>query len=133
MTWIKKQTDGTHDEFNFVPPASADAAEVLFPIGEVQAAEHATTHAVTITQMETFLQPEELEANATINLTIDSQVTKGAKLHLKLDADTSARTVTLGTGFSATPATVVVAATTVAYVSFVYDGTAFLPMYDIPT
>lgn len=134
MTWIKKETDGTFKEFNFTAPASATASEdVLFPLGQLQAPEYGATLAVTVTQFETFLQPEELEGNATINLTIDDQVTLGAKLHLKLDADASARTVTLGTGFSDTPATIVVAATTVAYVSFVFDGTSFIPMYDIPT
>lgn len=134
MTWIKKETDGTHKEFNFVAPQGATASEeVLFPIGQLLAPDYAATLAVDIKQMETFLQPEELEGNATINLAIDDQVTLGAKLHLKLDADSSARTVTLGTGFSATPATIVVAATSVAYVSFVFDGTEFIPMYDIPT
>jgi len=134
MTWIKKETNGTFKEFNFVAPAGASASEeVLFPIGQLQAPAYAATLAVAIKQFETFLQPAALTGNATVNLTIDDQVTLGAKLHLKLSASGGARTVTLGTGFSDTPATIVVASTTTAYVSFVFDGTDFVPMYDIPT
>ena len=134
MTWIKKESNGTHKEFNFVAPASADGSEeVLFPLGKVAAPDYGAIIGVDVTQMETFAQPGELEGNATMNLSIDSQVTKGAKLHLKLQADGSARVVTLGTGFADTPASIAVAANKVAYASFVYDGTAFLPMYEIPT
>ena len=133
MTWIKKQTDGTYTEFNFVAPKGKASEEVLFPVGEVLTPDYAATLAVDIAQIETFLQPAELEGDATINITIDEQVTKGAKLHLKLDADASARTVTLGTGFADTPVSIAVSASKVAYMSFVYDGAAFLPIYEIPT
>ena len=83
MTWIKKQTDGTYTEFNFVAPKGKASEEVLFPVGEVLTPDYAATLAVDIAQIETFLQPAELEGDATINITIDEQVTKGAKLHLK--------------------------------------------------
>jgi hypothetical protein len=129
MTWIKKQSDGTHEEFNFVAPEGKTNEEVLFPLGDVQTPDYGATLAVAIAQMETFLQPAELTGNATINLTVDSQVTKGAKLHLKLDADDQGdKTVTLGTGFDADAANITVTSDTVSFKSFVYDGTAFVPM-----
>lgn len=131
MTWIKKQADGTYEEFNFVAPEGKTKEDVLFPLGDVQEPAYGAILAVDIEQMETFLQPAELTGNVTINLAINAQVTKGAKLHLKLDADGTNRVVTLGDGFEA-PATLTVVANTVWYVSFVYDGTAFLPMYNTP-
>jgi len=134
MTWIKKESDGTHKEFNFVAPASADGSEeVLFPIGKVATPDYRSTIAVDVTQMETFLQPGALTGNLTINLTIDEQVTKGAKLHLKLAASGAALAITFGTGFAATPVSISVSSGKVAYMSFVFDGAAFLPMYEIPT
>lgn len=106
--------------------------EVMFPLAEVKTPDHAATQPVTIKQKETFLQPGELTGNSTINLTIDDQVTIGAKLHLKLDADGSNRTVTLGTGFDAGLASIVVTASKVAFATFIYDGTAFVPAWSNP-
>jgi hypothetical protein len=119
---------------NFVAPEGADdlTREVLFPLPEVQTPDYASTVAATVKQFETFIQPAELTGNMILNLTIDDQVTAGAKLHLKLDADASNRTVTLGTGFDAGLATIVVAATKIAFVTFIYDGTAFVPAYSVP-
>lgn len=100
---------------------------------EVQSPDYADPLAVTIDKKETFLQPAELTGNTTINLTIDEAVAAGAKLHLKLDADDQGnKTVTLGTGFDASLASVVVISDTVWCLSFVYDGTAFIPMWSAP-
>ena len=82
--------------------------------------------------MQTFLQPAKLTGAATINLTIDAQVTAGAQLHLKLEADSTARTVTLGTGFDTGLASIAVAASKVAFMTFTYDGTAFVPAVSVP-
>jgi len=128
-TWFYKKTDGTEVEHSFKAPEGSDdlTREVLFPLGEVQAPDYAATLAVAVKQMETFLQPAELTGNVTINLTIDAQVTPGAKLYLKLDADATNRTVTLGTGFDADASDITVTGDTVAFKTFVYDGTAFVP------
>jgi len=100
---------------------------------EVQSPNYADPLAVTIDKKETFLQPAELTGNTTINLTVDGDVAAGAKLHLKLDADDQGnKTVTLGTGFDASLASVVVISDTVWCLSFVYDGTAFIPMWSAP-
>ncbi|MEN6423283.1 MAG: hypothetical protein ABFD76_15190 [Smithella sp.] len=119
---------------NFKAPEGADSLvrEVLFPLAQKLTPAYAAAIAVTIKQMNTFLQPAELTGNATINLTIDTQVTAGAKLMVKLDADATARTVTLGTGFDAGMASVVVKAASIAFVTFIYDGTAFVPAYSVP-
>lgn len=134
MTWIKRALNlATSFSFNFVAPdgATEELNEVLFPFHEKQEPAYAATLAATIKQMDTFIQPAELTGNATLNLTIDSQVTAGAKLHLKLDADSTARTVTLGTGFDAAAADIIVPATKVCFLTFVYDGSAFVPVVDI--
>jgi len=101
---------------------------VLFPFSDKQTPDYAAVLAVSITQMETFLQPAELTGAVTINLTIATQVTKGAKLYVKLDADDQgAKTATLGTGFDAAAPDEVVASDTVKFATYVYDGTAFVP------
>lgn len=131
--YIKDNRDGSSQSFNFVPPsgASAQKNEVLFPFSEKKTPAYAATLAVAVKQMDTFVQPEELTGAVTINLTIDAQVTPGAKLHLKLTADGTGRAVTLGTGFAGL-ASITVKASTTACVSFVYDGTAFVPVMSIP-
>lgn len=128
-----RATDNSYSH-NFVAPAgSADLnREVLFPLAEKQAPDYAATLAVAVKQMHTFVQPAELTGAATINLTIDPQVTAGAQLHLKLDADATARTVTLGTGFDAGLASIAVKAASIAFMTFTYDGTAFVPAVSVP-
>ena len=128
--YTNKNSEGQFQSFNFVAPdgVTSEKNEVLFPFHEKQTPDYAATLAVTIKHMENFIQPAELTGNATLNLTIDSQVTTGAKLHLKLDADGTNRTVTLGTGFDAAAADITVTANTIVFKSFVYDGTAFVPV-----
>lgn len=129
--YIKKESDGTFRSFNFVPPsgASSDKNEVLFPFHETQSPDFAATLAVVVKQMLTIVKPGTLTDAVTINLTPDSQLTPGAKLHLKLTADATARVVTLGTGFESTAADITVTASTTFFRSFVYDGTAFIPVH----
>lgn len=129
MTWIKDNRDGTSRSFNFVPPTGATSQknEVLFPFSEKQTPDYAATLAVTVKQMETFLQPAQLTGAVTINVTIDAQVTPGAKLHLKLTADGTQRVATIGTGFDAAAPDLTVAVSSTVFKSYVYDGTAFVP------
>lgn len=130
-TYIKKNSDGSSNSFGFVAPAGASAQlnEALFPIGEKKEPAYGATLAVDIKQMETFLQPAALTGNTTINLTIDAQVTKGAKLYLKVKetANTADRTVTIGDGFDADAADLTVVKATVVFKTYIYDGSAFVP------
>ena len=130
MTYIKKNSDGSSNSFEFVAPAGAtnQLNEVLFPFTEKQEPAYAATVAATIKQMKTFIQPAELTGNATLNLTIDPQVTAGAMLCVKLDADGTNRTFTPGTGFDASAAAVTVTASTVVNKTYIFDGVAFLPI-----
>ncbi|HAQ21115.1 MAG TPA: hypothetical protein DCR40_18060 [Prolixibacteraceae bacterium] len=127
--WIKKNADGSSNSFNFTPPSgsAAQVKEVLFPIAEVQVPAYAATLAVTIKQMETFLQPATLTGAVTINVTVDAQVTPGAKLHLKLTADGTQCIATIGTGFDAAAPDLTVAISSTVFKSYTYDGTAFVP------
>jgi hypothetical protein len=128
--WTDKASDGTFKSFGFVAPegATEEKNEVLFPFSEKQTPAYAATIAATIKQMESFLQPAQLTGALTLNLTIDSQLTAGAKLYLKLEADGTNRVVTLGTGFDDDASNITVTASTVFCRTFVYDGTAFVPV-----
>lgn len=129
MTWIKESANGSRS-FNFVAPEGATNAtnEVLFPFHEKQTPAYAATLAVAVKQYNTVLAPGKLTGNATINLSVNSQVTPGAKLLLRLEADSTQRTVTLGTGFDADADQVVVPISSVVFLEFTYDGTAFMPV-----
>lgn len=128
--WIKKNQDGSSSSFNFIPPtgASEQTNEVLFPISEKQTPDYGAVLAAEITQMETFLQPGTLTGNVTIDLVIADQITPGAKLYVKLKADGTNRTATIGAGFDADAPEVAVAAGTVVFKTYVYDGVAFVPV-----
>ena len=130
MTYIKKNSDGSSNSFEFVAPAGAanKLNEVLFPFTEKKEPAYAATVAATIKQMKTFIQPAELTGNLTLNLTIDSQVTPGAMLFVKLDADGTNRTFAPGTGFDDSCADVTVTANTVVNKTYIFDGVAFLPV-----
>lgn len=130
MTWIKKNSDGSSNSFNFIPPsgASEQVNEVLFPIADKQEPAYAATVAADIKQMKTFIQPAELTGNLTLNLTIDEQVSPGAMLFVKLDADGTNRTFAPGTGFDDSCADVTVTANTVVNKTYIFDGVAFLPV-----
>lgn len=126
--WTDKDSIGVFRSFGFKAPAGATAEknEVLFPFYEIQSPAYGAVLAVTVKQRETFLQPGTLTGAVTINLTLDAQLTPGAKLYLKVTADATQRVVTLGTGFTATAITVT--ASTCFCRTFVYDGTSFIPV-----
>jgi hypothetical protein len=129
MTWISKDLDKSRS-VNFVAPdgMTNEKNEVLFPFHDLQEPAYAAALAVTVKQMDTFLQPDQLTGNVTINLTLDSQLTRGAKLHVKLSADGTQRTAALGTGFDADAADITVGANSTVFKTFVFDGVAFVPV-----
>ncbi len=127
--WTDKDSNGVVRSFGFLAPAGASAEknEVLFPFHDKQTPDFGATLAVTVKQRDTFLQPATLTGAVTINLTLDAQLTAGAKLYLKVTADGTNRVVTLGTGFDAAATDITVTASTCFCRTFVYDGNAFVP------
>lgn len=84
------------------------------------------TSAITITNQETYISSAvTATGNCTINLTIDAQVTAGARLYLQVTG-TGTETITFGTGIVAPTVTNAAAKTWTQ--GFWYDGTRFLPM-----
>lgn len=125
MTFIRKETNAS---YNFKAPNVAGHAdgviEVLFPSVDTQAPDYAATIAVDVTQMTTIVEVGALTGDATINATIDTEVTKNAEMLIKLTASGAARTVTLGTGLSG--AAIVIPSGATAYALLKYDGTDFV-------
>ena len=100
---------------------------IKFPFGAATALTIAATGttAATITNQETYVSTlPTLTGNATLDLTLDSQLTAGAKLHLKVKT-TATETFTFGTGIDAPVVTGVAGKTWCQ--SFWYDGTIYLP------
>lgn len=85
---------------------------------------YTATIALTIKNQRTIIEPAILTGNLTLDLTIDSQVQKGAIIDLTIKT-TATETTTLGTGIDG-PAVVGVAGKTWTQ-SFFYDGVSFKP------
>ncbi len=98
-----------------------------FGASDTQTPAYAATLAVTITNQITFLSLAAAMTGAlTLNLTIDSQVKKNAKLVCEFLSDGTARTVTFGTGMAVGTMAGVISKTKM--IEFVYDGTIFVPL-----
>ena len=83
------------------------------------------TTAATISNQITYVATKPtLTGNATLNLTLSSELKPGAMLHLEV-ATTATETFTFGTGIDAPTVTGVAGKTWCQ--SFWYDGTNFLP------
>lgn len=106
--------------------ATTTQATINWPFGpaDLQQPAYAATLAVTITSNVTILDPAILTGNMTINLTIDSEVQRGAILQCQLTT-TATEVTTFGTGFSSPTLTGVAGKTKV--MTFMYDGTSFKP------
>jgi len=110
---------------NFIPPTGLTAKkEVLFPVSDAQAIAYASAITIPVAQMHTVVTVAVLTGALTLNVSVDAQVTPGARLIVKLLSDTTARDTTLGTGFEGTTIAGVISKTKVAV--FEYDGTNFV-------
>lgn len=100
--------------------------KINWPQGEAdkQTLAYAATQAVTITNMFTILVFAILTGDTTLDLTIDSQVRKGAKLLVIVPATNNADDLAFGTLIDA-PAIVGVAGKTKTQ-EFTFDGTKFV-------
>lgn len=127
MTYIHKTQNSS---YNFkAPNIEADAdqkIEVVFPTQEAQTLVAAAAIAVTVKRQVTIIDLGELEADATLNATIGADVERGAMVTVKAKSDTTARSLTFGTGFTAPAITGTISKTKV--VSLIFDGTNFIPM-----
>ena len=97
-----------------------------FGIADSQTPAYAATIAVSIANDKTIITPATLTGNATVNLTIDSEVAAGAEIIVIGTADGSQRTITLGTGFNASTPNLVIPATTTMTANYIYSGTEFV-------
>lgn len=103
------------------------AIEIGYPFGSAATLTISATGttAATITEHETYVSSlPTLTGNATLELTVSSQVKPGAKLHLKVKT-TATETFTFGTAIDGPVVTGVAGKTWCQ--SFWYDGTTFLP------
>lgn len=119
-----------NSSYNFkAPNIAADAdkkIEVVFPTQEALSPNVAAATDVNINRQTTVIDLGELSANTTLNATIGEDVERGAIVTVKAKSDGTARNVTFGDGFAAPAVAGTVSKTKV--VSFIYDGTTFLPM-----
>lgn len=92
--------------------------------GTITIAATGATAATIINQVTYASSLTTLTGNATLDLTVDSQVKAGAMLHLKVKT-TATETFTFGTAIDAPVVTGVAGKTWTQ--SFYFDGTTFLP------
>ena len=121
--YIKK---GENSAFNFIAPSGFPdkVKEVLFPVSETpDAIAYASNLAINAKQMTSIQTIEQLTGNTTINVNVDPQVTPGAILVVKLEADSSDRQVSLGTKLNGEDFTV--SAGTKKNLVAVYDGDSY--------
>lgn len=124
--WINND-DNT--SFNFKAPEGATATknEVLFPFYEATTyTANNDTLTLTIEQQYTFCTTasDSLIADTYFYLSIDAQVTAGAMLILEVPAGKLAQDFIPKTGFTGT--TVAGVASKTKYLTFIYNGTAFI-------
>jgi len=105
------------------PDGLTETQEVLFPAPETQAPDYAATIALTISRMFTVIDFAALTGNATVNLTLNAKLSKGALIVAKMTASGADRVVTPGTGFSGAAITIPSAGT--INVLYAFDGTNF--------
>jgi hypothetical protein len=125
---VINRTSSTSCSFK-APTGLSSNQVVLFPASEKQTLTPAATSAVTVKQFITILDysATAMTAAMTINLTIHSQVTRGALLQVVTKSDGTARTVTWGTGFTMATGLAGQASKT-KVMNFIYNGTTFIPI-----
>lgn len=130
--WINT---GDNSAFNFVAPDEVTANtrnEVLFPFGEARTyTANNDTLTLTVNQFYTFYSTasDSIIADTRFFLTIDAQVTRGAMLFLEVPSGHLAQDFIPATGFLGV--TVAGVSHKTKWLSFIYNGTAFLPISSI--
>lgn len=101
---------------------------INYPFGDIDTksiSADASDDAITITEQETYITTATLTSNATLDLTVDSGVKAGAKIHIKCTTNGS-ETFAFGTAIDGP--TVTGSAGKTWCQSYVYNGTTFYPM-----
>lgn len=99
---------------------------IKYPMGaaDQQSKAYAATIAATILNHLTALVIAQMTGNATLNLTVDSQMKVGAEVNVEVSADGTNRTLTPGTGMTGNAITVT--ASKSLLICYYYNGTAFI-------
>lgn len=99
---------------------------ISYPFGDmdVQSVDYAAAIELEIENQKTLVEVAELTGALALTAVASSELRPGAELIVKLKSDATARTATLGTGFSGTTIAGTISKTKYAY--FVYDGTNFV-------
>jgi len=101
---------------------------VKYPFGaaDSQSLAFAAAIAATINNTKTVATIAQLTGAATLNLSINTEMPVGAELIVKVSADATGRTLTLGTGLTGNAQ--VLAISKSYSMKFEYDGTTFVHM-----
>ena len=101
-------------------PASID---IPLPVFENMSVDYDSAIALSISQMFANIAIAKLTGDTTISIAPHSQLVPGAHLLLKLEADSSDRTVTFGTGIAADSMEIPAGVT--RYLHLIFDGTVY--------
>ena len=104
-----------------------DSPTISYPFGDMdtQSVDFATSIDLVIKNQKTLVEVGQMTGAMTINVTTP-ELKAGAELIVKLQSDTTARAVTLGTGFTGTSIAGVISKT--KYARFMFDGSNFIYM-----
>ena len=107
------------------------AQNLVWPAGaaDLRTSDDSATSAIeTLYDNLTIILYDELDANLTVTATLSDELRTGARLELYFDSDATERTVTFSTGL--TGSAEVLAPATTKWVTFMYNGSAFVKLYN---
>jgi hypothetical protein len=106
--------------------ADALTYNINYPWGnaDVQTPAYASTIAITVNDLATIVEPATLTGNVTFTVANTDGILAGAELVIQVACDATPRTITFGTGFSASAITGVASKKTTCV--FKYDGTNWI-------
>lgn len=106
------------------------ANNIKYPFGaaEVEAVSGSGAKAITVKDNLTIIEAASLTGAATLNLTFETGLEKGAKMVIHVVQDGTGRNVTLGTGFAASAPDLTGVANDEDIIELWYNGTAMVPL-----
>lgn len=102
------------------------AQTIKYPFGAATkaAVTSGATMALTVDNPVTYATISEMAAAGTLNLTVNEEMPVGAILYVRVSADSTNRTLTLGTGMTANAFTVT--ASKAFLLTYVFDGSKYI-------